>query len=148
MWSSLALVILLVAPARQQYSNFDIEDIIRLSEVSNIRLVGAARCYVSGPFVLSVALEIAHHLLTFQPRTFSVQEFVDCHGNGCYEGDIKEYVDWLIVNDRLAPAPQYLNYRAEPFTCRAGTAPDGLDKIRVTGLRQIQVQDFQLELLT
>ena len=79
-------------------------------------------------------------------RTFSVQEIIDCFHKHCERTGLEELVNWLIVNDRLAPKSKYTDYKAKEFACRAGTSPDGLTDIKVTGIRKITADNFEDEI--
>ena len=130
-------------------TRFDIEDVYYgLSAVQNVRLIGALPCKVTGPFALTAALEIANFIVSGLSTKYSVQEIVDCHFGECYERRFSDYVEWLAVNDRLAPVEKYTNYRSKSYTCRAGTAPDALIYIKVVGYRPIKPQDFEAEFMT
>ena len=126
---------------------FDIEHEFQLPSVQDTRLIGAPSCYVAGIFALVAALEVAQHRTTGRQIKFSEQEFLDCQFRGCRHGSLEEYVKWLQVNDRLAPADSYPFYRAEPKPCRAAFSPDALTDIRVTGTKSIDPEDFESSII-
>ncbi|KAL5257385.1 hypothetical protein ACHWQZ_G012356 [Mnemiopsis leidyi] len=68
---------------------------------------------------------------------------VDCHFGGCKERHFSEYIEWLAVNDRLAPKDKYTGYRSMSYTCRAATSPDALTNIEVTGHKKIEPSEFE-----
>jgi len=126
---------------------FDIEDIyFDLSEVGSIERVSSTPCKVTGPYAVVTALEIANFIASGESTVFSVQEIVDCHFGGCGDRRFGDYAEWLAVNDRLAPADKYTDYKSMAYTCRAATSPDALTNIKVTGYREIDVADFESEI--
>ena len=123
---------------------FDIEDIYHnLSEPENVKRASSTPCEVTGPFAIAAALEIANFLKSGESVPFSVQEIVDCHLGGCNERHFSEYIEWLAVNDRLAPKDKYTGYRSMSYTCRAATSPDALTNIVVTGHKKIEPSEFE-----
>ena len=64
----------------------------------------------------------------------------------CEGENVENYVNWLVVSDRLAPADNYASYGAQPYTCRAYAAPDALN-INVTGIKNIEVDQFEMSML-
>ena len=123
---------------------FDIEDIYYdLSEPENVERVSSTPCKATGPFAIATALEIANFLKSGESVSFSVQEIVDCHLGGCNERHFSEYIEWLAVNDRLAPKDKYTGYRSMSYTCRAATSPDALTNIVVTGHKKIEPSEFE-----
>lgn len=101
---------------------------------------------VPGPAVFDVFLKQLSNSLT--KLSLLGQEMVDCHHAGCLELGYTPLINWLVVNDRLAPAEKYANYRSQKYTCRAATSVDGLTNIRVTGYRDISVDDFEEEFMS
>ena len=156
MFARLGLFVIVCCATRIVLSNvpqtpprFDIEDIYHhLSEVGSTERVSSTPCPVTGIYAIATFLEIANFIASESDESteFSVQEFVDCHYGGCIEKRIDQYADWLAVNDRLAPADQYTEYKSMAYACRAATSPDALTNIRVTGTRAINVTDFESEI--
>ena len=85
---------------------------------------------------------------TGRRRVFSVQEMLDCYHKGCEKARMSELINWLIVNDRLAPRDKYTEYKAKAFTCRAGTSPDGLTNFKSTDVVKITPDKFEAKIMS
>jgi len=110
------------------------------------RVVNRLFCDNSAAFALTGALEIASQRLTGSSVKLSEQEIIDCHYGGCDQILLSQLVTWLQIQDRLAPAAGYYPFQSKQdndgTSCRAGQAPNALDKISITGLESITVADI------
>ena len=142
-----AALLLAAALSATAHGSFDIEDEFQLLEVPNTRLVGAPQCRSASLFAIISSLEIAQQRATGIQIDFSEQEVLDCHHGGCMGASMEDYMNWFAVHDRLAPSHSYTSYRAKAYPCGAAMAPDALTAIKITGIRDIGLEEFEDSIL-
>ena len=104
---------------------------------NSLKLIGPAvnqepcgNCYLH-TFV--AALEIANRKGGGGAAKFSEQEMTDCYNNGCEGGDFRMVAVHVGALDKLSTKAAYGKYMDGQYTCRSGTTPDGLKRVKVTG---------------
>ncbi|KAL5272856.1 hypothetical protein ACHWQZ_G000882 [Mnemiopsis leidyi] len=125
----------------------DEEDLEKRSYLNNAKFLHPAvhqgvcgNCYLH-TFV--AALEMAYAKATGQRIKFSEQEMTDCYEDGCGGGDYKMVSITMSYLDKLSTKEGYGKYHSKQVTCRMGSTPDALTRLKVVDFLPVTANTFE-----